>query len=111
MPTAQAAAKTAEVLQKGAFVSMMGGFLAPELKYARPEKPIVTIGPGKRTVQAVNADGTPQVDKKDNPVMVEENVTVVSLKVNSLVRVSNKGFVYSLPLKFAEGEVSKDWRH
>ena len=26
MPTAQAAVKTAEVLQKGAFVSMMGGF-------------------------------------------------------------------------------------
>ena len=42
--------------------------------------------------------------------MVEEGLTVVTLKVNSLVRVSNKGFVYGLQLKFATDQVSKEWR-
>jgi hypothetical protein len=42
--------------------------------------------------------------------MVEETVAVVTLHVNTLVRVSNKGFLYDLELKFAEKDVDKEWR-
>jgi formylglycine-generating enzyme required for sulfatase activity len=89
---------------------MIGHMPAPEMKYARPEPPRVVIASGKRSTQASDASGMPQLDEKGNPVMVEETVAVVTLHVNTLVRVSNKGFLYDLELKFAEKDVDKEWR-
>ena len=37
--------------------------------------------------------------------------TSVKLRVNSWVKVSNKALGYTIPLAFAKGDVSSDWRH
>jgi formylglycine-generating enzyme required for sulfatase activity len=75
-----------------------------EMSYVRPKKPEILVGKGTRQIP-----GPP--DKNDNPTFVDEPVDVTSFKVNSWVRVSNKGFYYNLRLKFAEGTVIDGWRH
>jgi formylglycine-generating enzyme required for sulfatase activity len=80
------------------------------LSYARPEQPAVAITEGKRQVQATDAAGVPKVDSKDQPVMVEEPCSIASMKANAFVRVSNKGFVFNIVLKFPSGAIGKDWR-
>jgi formylglycine-generating enzyme required for sulfatase activity len=75
-----------------------------EMTYVRPKKPEIVVGKGVRLVE-----GPP--DKNDNPTWIEEPVDVASFKVNSWVRVSNKGFHYSLRLMFAPGTVGDGWRH
>lgn len=76
---------------------------APEIKYVRPQQPQILIGEGTRDV--------PGVDEEGEPIVVQEPVTQVTLKQNTWVRVSNKGFNYGLVLKFAPGTVTNDWRH
>ena len=100
----------ANMLFMDADLQIVGHIPAPVLKYARPAQPRVVIESGKRSTQASDANGVPQLDKKGSPVMLEESVSVVTMHVNTLVRVSNKGFVYGLELKFAEKDVDKEWR-
>jgi formylglycine-generating enzyme required for sulfatase activity len=76
---------------------------APELEYTRPLPGAVTIGQGKHKRTETGGDGKPTV--------VEEDATLCSLKLNSLSKVSNKGFAYTLRLTFANGAISNDWRH
>jgi len=75
-----------------------------ELSYVRPKKPEIVVGKGVRHIE-----GPP--DKDGNPTLVEDPVDIASFKVNSWVRVSNKGFNYSLRLLFAPGSVAEGWRH
>jgi formylglycine-generating enzyme required for sulfatase activity len=76
---------------------------APEFEYTRPLPGAVTIGQGKHKRTETGADG--------KATTVEEDATLCSLKLNSLVKVSNKGFAYTLRLTFANGAISNDWRH
>ncbi|HTF89659.1 MAG TPA: hypothetical protein VK843_14690, partial [Planctomycetota bacterium] len=39
------------------------------------------------------------------------DATSVKLRVNSMVKVSNKAVGFTIPLVFAKGEVTADWRH
>ncbi|HUR27001.1 MAG TPA: SUMF1/EgtB/PvdO family nonheme iron enzyme [Planctomycetota bacterium] len=42
---------------------------------------------------------------------VDITETTVNLRVNSWVKVSNKALVFTIPLEFAKGDVTADWRH
>jgi formylglycine-generating enzyme required for sulfatase activity len=75
-----------------------------DIEYARPQEPKVLIADGTREISG-------GVDEKGKPIVIQEPVTVATLKVNSWVRVSNKGFAYGLVLKFKPGEISQAWRH
>jgi formylglycine-generating enzyme required for sulfatase activity len=82
----------------------VGWMLAPDFDYARPQEPTVLI-----------ADGTHSTRTKDEKTgkitITSDPATVVTMKLNSWVRVSSKGFAYSLQLKVKPGEITKDWRH
>jgi len=75
-----------------------------DVEYARPQEPKVLIADGTREISG-------GVDEKGKPILIQEPVTIATFKVNSWVRVSNKGFTYSLVLKFKPGEISQSWRH
>lgn len=73
----------------------------------RPEQPTVRIGPGTREV----------VEQRENPkngkmedVVVQKPVTVASFHLTTLAKVSNKGYVFDLPIKFEEGSIGEGWR-
>jgi formylglycine-generating enzyme required for sulfatase activity len=81
----------------------VGWMRAPQLEYVRPVAPTMTITDEKRRVTKTGEDG--------KQTQVEEAVSVASLKLNSPVKVSNKGFGYTLRLTFAAGAISNEWRH
>jgi formylglycine-generating enzyme required for sulfatase activity len=75
---------------------------APNLDYLRPVEPTTWIGSATRSYKVEKPDG--MLENK------QEEAMLLKLKVNSWVRVSNKGFTYTLPLYFKPGEIGADWR-
>jgi len=67
-------------------------------EFITPKPTSVTIGP---KVLDLSKPGAP----------LQISVTGVGLKVNTWVKVSNKGLHYTIPLSFKVGDVTPDWRH
>jgi formylglycine-generating enzyme required for sulfatase activity len=74
-----------------------------EMSYVRPKQPEILVASTTRDV--------PGVDDEGKPIVVKEPVDQATFKVNSWVKVSNKGFNYSLRLRFTPGAVTGEgWR-
>ena len=73
-----------------------------DISYVRPKKPMVLVAASERDV--------PGVDEEGEPIIVKEPVDQATFKLNSWVKVSNKGFHYSLKLLFAPGTITDGWR-
>ncbi len=75
-----------------------------DLTYSRPKRPEIVVGKATREI--------PGTDDEGEPIVIEDPVDVAAFKVNSWVRVSNKGFHYSLRLMFAPGAITEEgWRN
>ncbi len=80
---------------------------AGSLNSKRPEPPTIQIGPGTREVitQVMN----PKTEEMED-VVTQEPVTVASFHLTALAKVSNKGYVFDLPIKFEKGAIGEGWR-
>jgi hypothetical protein len=69
-----------------------------DLQFGTPQKLSVAIGP---KVLDLSKPGAPK----------QISMTGVSMAVNTWIKVSNKGLMYTIPLGFEVGAIGDDWRH
>lgn len=74
------------------------------LEAKRPQPPRVAVGASTRDVMGTDEEG--------NPIVVKEPVTEARFELSVLGKVSNRGYVFQLPIQYpVDGPVTKDWRN